>query len=257
MRLSVEVMRNMALAVLLSPTLALARDLVPSGLTVKATTSAVNVATDLAPLPSLPLNAQPRRANFLNTIPSSDARRVADWVVDSADNAGLPFVIIDKIRATVLVFDKQGKLRGATLALLGRARGDNSVPGIGRKKLSAILPNERTTPAGRFVASLGVDFEHDVLWIDYATSLSLHRVVTGNPGDHRLQRLATISTLDKRISYGCVNVPVNFYEDVVLTTFAHTSGIVYILPEVKTIQEVFAIGKNTHDIDRNSVLTNR
>jgi len=178
-------------------------------------------------------------ADFLGEIVSKDARRVADWVVASGDNHGLPFVIIDKVAAKVFVFDLGGRLRGATLALLGKARGDDSVPGIGSRKLSAIRPEERTTPAGRFVAALGRDLEHDILWIDYGTSISLHRVITGNPGDHRLQRLATTSTLDKRISYGCVNVPVKFYEDIVLGAFAGTTGIVYILPEIKTIQEVF------------------
>lgn len=182
---------------------------------------------------------QPRAANFLWASPSAAARRVANWVVASADNAGLPFVIIDKIGAKVYVFDKTGRLRGASFALLGAARGDDSTPGIGSQKLSTIRPAERTTPAGRFVAALGRDFAHDVLWIDYAQALSLHRVVNGNPGDHRLQRLATTSTLDKRISYGCVNVPVQFYDNVVLTTFTGTAGIVYILPEVKTIEEVF------------------
>ena len=64
-------------------------------------------------------------------------------------------------------------------------------------------------------------------------------VITGTPGDHRLARVATISPLDKRISYGCVNVPIKFFNDVVLKTFTGTNGIVYILPEVKTIKEVF------------------
>ncbi len=183
--------------------------------------------------------ANPKAANFRNASPSAAARRVADWVVASQDNQGLPFIIIDKIGAKVYVFDKNGRLQGATFALLGAARGDDSAPGIGRQKLSNILPAERTTPAGRFVAKLGRDFTHDVLWIDYGKALSLHRVVHGNPGDHRLQRLATSSTSDKRISYGCINVPVKFYDDVVLGTFTGTAGIVYILPEVKTIRQVF------------------
>lgn len=166
---------------------------------------------------------------------------MADWIVSSSDNNRLPFIVIDKIRAKVFVFDGGGQLRGATLALLGAALGDDSVPGIGTRKLSAIRPEERTTPAGRFVAALGHDFKQDILWIDYGASISLHRVITGNPGDHRLQRLATTSARDKRITYGCINVPVKFYEDVVLTTFTGTSGVVYILPETKKIQDVFAL----------------
>jgi hypothetical protein len=244
-------MRMLALAVLLWPSLVLARDPVRPAMVTEASSSRLDASAGLASLASSSLASLPRRANFIGAVASPEARRVADWVVASADNAGLPFIIIDKIRATVFVFDKAGQLRGASLALLGRAHGDNSVPGIGKKKLSAISPDERTTPAGRFVAFLGVDFQHDVLWIDYATSLSLHRVVTGNPGDHRLQRLATTSVIDKRISYGCVNVPVKFYEEIVLTTFAHTTGIVYILPEVKTIGQVFAIGGSTRGVAGN------
>ena len=38
-------------------------------------------------------------ADFLGEIVSKDARRVADWVVASGDNHGLPFVIIDKVAA--------------------------------------------------------------------------------------------------------------------------------------------------------------
>jgi hypothetical protein len=91
------------------------------------------------------------------------------------------------------------------------------------------------------VAVLGHDLTSDILWIDYDAALSLHRVVTGNPGDHRRERLATTSTLDKRISYGCVNVPAPFYDDVVLKAFVGARGIVYILPEVKKLSQVFAI----------------
>lgn len=184
---------------------------------------------------------QPQRADFLGEVPSEDARRVADWVVASGDNDGLPFIIIDKIRAKVFIFNKSGRLLGATFALLGKARGDDSVPGIGSQKLSTITPDERTTPAGRFVAELGRDFDHGVLWVDYGDSIAMHRVIVGDPGDHRFQRLATTSALDKRITYGCINVPIKFYDDVVLETFAGTTGIVYILPDTKTIQEVFPI----------------
>ena len=192
-----------------------------------------------------PVGPQPPSADFQGEAASDDARRVADWVVVSRDNQGLPFVVIDKVRAKVFVFDNGGRLRGATPALLGRARGDDSAPGIGTRKLHSIRPEERTTPAGRFVASMGRDFQHDVLWIDYQASISLHRVVAGDPGDHRQQRLATSSTRDKRVSYGCINVPAQFYDDVVLTTLGASDSIVYILPEVKTIREVFAIS----DID--------
>lgn len=185
--------------------------------------------------------SRPQHANFLGEPASNASRRVADWVVASGDNGDLPFIIIDKIRATVYVFDRAGRLLGAAPALLGKAHGDDTVPGIGSKKLSAIRPDERTTPAGRFVASLGRDLEKKVLWVDYKDALSLHPVIRGAPGDHRFQRLATPSPLDNRISYGCINVPASFFRHVVLKAFTGTSGIVYILPEIKSLEDIFPI----------------
>ena len=97
---------------------------------------------------------RPKRANFGPDSASQDARNVADWVLDSGDNRNLPFVIVDKVDAKVFVFHADGRLRGAAPALLGLALGDDAVPGIGERKLADIRPEERTTPAGRFVAAL-------------------------------------------------------------------------------------------------------
>ncbi len=179
-------------------------------------------------------------ANFGQEESSPESRQLADWVMDSADNGKLPFIIVDKVNARVFVFDAQGQLMGTASALLGLAVGDDSVPGIGQRKLSSIRPAERTTPAGRFVASLDRDIHgQEVLWVDYDTAVSLHPVVKGTPKERRVERLASPSPLDKRISYGCINGPVRFYEKVVSPTFTGTSGIVYVLPETRSAREVF------------------
>lgn len=201
----------------------------------------------LAATPPAP-EARPLRASFQGEAASRDVRYLADWVADSGDNRRLPFVIIDKKQARVLVFDAVGRLQGAAPALLGLARGDESVPGIGDRKLSSIRPEERTTPAGRFVAALGQNLgEKDIVWIDYDAAISLHRVVTANAKEQRLQRLATPTPADNRISYGCVNVPAAFYDTVVKPAFQHSDGVVYILPEVRSIEAVFA----AYDVDDN------
>lgn len=171
---------------------------------------------------------------------SKNAGLFANWVIASNDSHGLPFVIVDKKNAQVLVYYPDGRLRGAAQALLGMALGDDTVPGIGQRKLSSIAPAERTTPAGRFVASLGNNLgKKNVVWVDYEAALSLHRVITTNRKERRLQRLASASTLDNRISYGCINVPERFYDAVVQPTFTGTNGIVYILPDVRSILSVF------------------
>jgi hypothetical protein len=185
--------------------------------------------------------ASERGADFGRERASRAARRIADWIVDSADNLGLPFVIVDKIDARIFVFDAGGRIRGAAPALLGLARGDDTVPGIGEREYADMPPDTRTTPAGRFVAALGMNARgEDVVWLDYDAAVSLHRVVTAKPEERRLQRLATPTPLDNRISFGCINVPVKFFDTVVSPAFAGTGGIVYVLPETRPGREVFS-----------------
>ncbi len=181
-----------------------------------------------------------RQVDFRGETLSAEATEVARWVIHSSDNKGLPFIVIDKVQAKVFVFQPDGRLLGAAPALLGLALGDHTVPGIGQKKLSAIRPDERTTPAGRFKASLDRDIHGvEVLWVDYDSSLSLHRVVPGTAQERRAQRLASASPSERRITFGCINVPVRFYDQIVSPAFKGTFGIVYLLPETKTAREVF------------------
>lgn len=179
-------------------------------------------------------------ADFLNENPSSDSRYIADWVAHSGDNQGMPFLIIDKVSAKAYLFGAGGQFRGAAPVLLGSARGDHSAPDIGTRKLADVGPDERTTPAGRFVASLAKNLQgKEILWVDHPLGIALHRVVTTNAKDRRLQRLATASPQDNRISYGCINVPVQFYENLVSPVFTGTNGIVYVLPESGSVRNAF------------------
>lgn len=176
--------------------------------------------------------APAKRVDFKRERASAQVQEMADWVLTSGDNGGLPFMLVDKKEARVFLFHADGQLSGAAPALLGLAVGDESVPGIGQRPLTSIRPEERTTAAGRFVANLDRDLQgKPLLWIDYESSLSLHPVVTGKAGERRAQRLATPTPLDNRISYGCINVPVDFFKRVVGPAFKGTNGIVYVLPE--------------------------
>ena len=171
---------------------------------------------------------------------SEDASHLLDWIVHSNDHQGAGFVIVDKKRAVVLIFDDAARLRGHSPVLLGSAVGDDSVHGIGLRPISQVLPEERTTPAGRFVAEPGRNTAgEDVVWVDYDAAVSMHRVRTGNAAEQRAERLATPSIADNRISYGCINVPVPFYEAFVRPMFLQRRALVYVLPDLKPVQQVF------------------
>jgi len=47
---------------------------------------------------------------------------------------------------------------------------------------------------------------------------------------------------DNRISYGCINIPVEFYEAYVRPAYAHRNAVVYVLPDVKPLDQVFPLG---------------
>ena len=172
--------------------------------------------------------------------PSAAADRVLQWVNASGDNGDLPYMVIDKTAGRLFLFDAEGEPTGQAPVLIGIATGDDSSPGVGSKRLSQLGPAEKTTPAGRFLAKFGrAAGNQQVLWVDYATSVALHAVVTGNKKERRLERLASPSPEDKRITYGCINVPVDFYEKTIRPLFKKEGGIVYVLPDTKPLEEVF------------------
>lgn len=171
---------------------------------------------------------------------SPDSRQMVTWVRRSGDHGGLPFVLIDKRQAQVFVFDGEARLLGAAPALLGLASGDDPSPGIGQKPLSRIQPHERTTPAGRFVAAMALNLSGaPILWVDYDTAISLHALRGNNPREQRARRLTSPSAQDNRISFGCINVAARFFDDVVTKAFQGTEGVVYVLPDTRSLASVF------------------
>lgn len=187
-----------------------------------------------------PAASEFRLADFGSVVPTEDVRHLANWTVHARDHQNRSFIIIDKKDARVYVFDPRGRLQATTPVLLGSAIGDDTVPGIGDKPISQVLPEERTTPAGRFVAEMGMNMRgEDVVWVDYDSAVSMHRVLTTNPAERRLERLASPGVEDNRISYGCVNVPRDFYETVLSRTVRNGGAFIYVLPETRTSQQVF------------------
>lgn len=193
-----------------------------------------------APKPAAPPVAIERRLDFGDVNAPADVTRVASWAVDAADNGNRSFVIVDKRRAQIYVFETGGRLVGTSPVLLGYAAGDRSVEGIGDRPIEQVQPHERTTPAGRFQSAPGRNtLNEDVVWVDYHAAVSMHRVRATNPAERRLERLATKTAADNRISWGCINVPVTFFDQTVWPHIGKGRGIVYVLPEQEPLTAFF------------------
>jgi len=171
---------------------------------------------------------------------SRDAGALVSQVTHSNDHGGAPFLVLDKRAARVWVFDARARLVGSAPVLIGLAIGDDTVPGIAELPLSEIADAARTTPAGRFVIEPGRNLHgDDVLWIDYEAAVSMHRVRSVNAGERRLARLASPRAADHRISYGCINVPVAFFNRVLTPFLSESRAVAYVLPETRPMAAVF------------------
>jgi len=201
---------------------------------VRPPTDAVVAGTVASP------RALPRSADFGDVLVAADVRRVADWVVASADHGQRSFALVDKAQARLYVFAPTGRLIGASPVLLGLARGDDSEPGIGEKPIGEIRPEERTTPAGRFRSEPGKNLGgENVVWVDYDAAVSMHSVRANVASERRLERLASPDPAEHRISYGCINVPAAFFASVAWPSFAAGGGVIYVLPETRPLADVF------------------
>ena len=98
------------------------------------------------------------------------------------------------------------------------------------------------TPAGIFTvhqeaapSSYGGDLQQ------FATApngdiYAIHRVLTTNPKQNRLGRLASPTAADNRISLGCINIPADLYNKYLSGNF---NGKLYVLPDQRSLGDVF------------------
>jgi hypothetical protein len=188
------------------------------------------------------LTARPAADAGLEALPktsSEDLRQALKWVLESGDNRKLPFAIVDKKAAQIVVLEGDGQLRGSASVLLGLTPGDAGVPDMAQRPVSSLSVQERTTPAGRFAAAPGHNLQGEaIVWFDYAAKLAIHRLRPAPALERRPERLASATPNDNRISLGCVVVPADFYDTVIDPLLGKRYGVVYVLPESQPLQQM-------------------
>ena len=186
-------------------------------------------------------------ADFGKQDAPAEVVHVANWISYTRNNHRKAFVVIDKKQAQLYLFEPTGKLRSTTPVLLGRAVGDVIPPGTASKPISQLKENEKTTPAGRYLAKPGKNAHGaNVIWVDYNAAISMHRLLKVGK-EMRHERMATPDVADNRISNGCVNVPPAFYDKILYPDVVKKGAYVYVLPETKTPQQLFGsydVGKD-------------
>jgi hypothetical protein len=167
-----------------------------------------------------------------------EAQRTARWVLQQADHRGRPFAVVDKKQARIHVFEPSGARVGASAVLIGLTSGDrDAVPNLGTRPVATLLPHERTTPAGRFDTEPGHNDKGEaIVWFQYDAALAIHRLRPAPAHERRPERMASPDPTERRITFGCVVVPVAFYEAVIAPTLGARRGVVYVLPETGSIE---------------------
>lgn len=172
----------------------------------------------------------------------SASREVLDtvqWVGATKNNEGLPFVVVDKVNARVYAFTPAAQLKATAPVLLGAGTGDMMLVSPDAP-MSSMPPQKRITPAGRYPSRLVIDNHGKVvLLVDGPNLITMHVVAKGTPTQRRAERLASVTSDDNRVSFGCINVPPAFFATVLDPDFRPAKGVVYILPEKQTAARLF------------------
>lgn len=145
------------------------------------------------------------------------------------NNKGMPFIIADKPTAQVFLFKADGSLIKFFPALYGKTKGDVLSHPIGQKltaeEINRTLDSEKITPAGEFTAVLrrGTDFPLQLNFQDAqgnVGAMAIHQVYTGNVKEQRLERLSSADITDNKVSYGCINVGLDNWNNFIVPNYA-------------------------------------
>lgn len=172
---------------------------------------------------------------------------VNSWVQESRDNNGQSYIIADKEAGAIHIMAADGTVLATAPALYGYKTGDGM--SVGETPAGIFSIRNQSAPA-----SYGGDLQQ------FATApngdvYAIHRVLTTNPSQNRVGRLASETATDNRISLGCINIPVETYNQYLGRNF---QGKLYIIPEQNELGSVFRGIENqsaTQDLQNGQTLS--
>jgi len=167
----------------------------------------------------------------------NDAQIVDEFVRETGDNGGKPYIIVSKREGLIRLYDASGNLLHKSTVLLGKSYGD--VVTNRNRTMAQTRANDslKITPSGRYETKTSKSRNYgEVVGLesyDRGTRNAIHRVCTKFVTQKRLERLG--GKLSNRISLGCVNVYSATSKKV--NDLMRDGGVVYVTPDSRLTEE--------------------
>ena len=163
---------------------------------------------------------------------STLAQGVYEAMAPVAEKTGKGFIIADKPNAMMHMFNADGSHFLSDPTLYGKEKGD--VLGA----VSSLEGGQKITPAGKFTLKArdshyagGKDLVL-VESLDATGYIAIHAADVSTPSERRLERLASETTEDNRISYGCINTAhATFINKIAPHVAEFDGGLIFVLPD--------------------------
>lgn len=154
-----------------------------------------------------------------------------------------PIIVVDKEAGLSYVFDSKGVIAGKSASLTGSAKGDFKSERAKKVKLSEMVTEDKVTEAGEFTGSREVSKHYGSViriasYDNYFTAM--HRTFLERPAEQRQARIDSPTSEDNRITSSCINVPQEFFEDVIAKVVPMNGKVqVVVMPETTDVESFF------------------
>lgn len=190
---------------------------------------------------------------------SDSAKSVATHTLNTGN--GKAFLVVDKPNAMLYAFSADGALLNKTPVLTGKSIADVAPESATGKNLDNYTDAEKVTPAGKFTGKFTYSADYGSIIAldetnDGSSLIAVHRTYLGTPSENRAGRLASPTTADNRISYGCVNVPSAFYDSVIAPNYVGESQVI-VMPDKSDAKKFFGVAESKIETYKTGVVSKR